>query len=259
MPGAQRFGKLTVFSGARSNRRRTQVAHLIAVYEVPLADRLHSGDESALSHRRVNILREFHLVSRRDLLGHSFYQRWVAAELSIGELRDYTCQYAHVVAALPKWLRRAAAATPEHAVQLERHAVEEEGHVALWHKFAKALGITMGELAIIAPNPATAELLRRGDELSGQEVGVAVVWALEAQTPGVSAEKLCGLQAHYGIERGSGGEYFDVHSSRDLVHRAELDAVIVGLGKDHFLAARRAVDAILDGLWDLLTSVERAA
>ena len=224
-----------------------------------MTDRLHSADESAFSHRRVNMLREFHLVSRRDLLDHSFYQRWVAGELSIGELRDYTCQYAHVVAALPKWLRRAAASTPEHAVQLERHAVEEEGHLALWHKFAKALAISKGELAIIAPNPATAELLRRGDELSGQEVGVAVAWALEAQTPGVSAEKLCGLQAHYGIESHSGGEYFDVHSSRDLVHTAELDAVIAGLGKGQFLEAQRITDAVLDGLWDLLTSVERAA
>jgi pyrroloquinoline quinone (PQQ) biosynthesis protein C len=175
--------------------------------------------------------------------------------LSTEELRYYTCQYAHVVSALPGWLRRAAAVTPAHAAELNRHAADEDNHVALWHGFANALGITGSELTSTAPNASTAELLRRGDELSGLPAGVAVAWALEVQTPAVSAEKLTGLSTHYGIER----EYFDLHSSLDRVHAAELDEVIAGLDEDQASAAQRTADAVLDGLWDLLTSAERAA
>jgi pyrroloquinoline quinone (PQQ) biosynthesis protein C len=196
---------------------------------------------------------------RRNLLDHSFYRKWVAGELSVDELRYYTCQYALVVAALPQWLRQAASGLQAQAVQLERHAVEEDRHVALWHTFAKALGITASVLATTVPNPATVELLRRADELSRQPAGVAVAWAIEAQTPAVSAEKLRGLKAHYDIDSQTGGEYFDVHSSRDVVHKAELDTVIAGLSNDDFSTAQRNADVILDGLWDLLTSVERAA
>lgn len=202
---------------------------------------------------------EAHLTTRRNLLDHTFYRRWVAGDLSTDELRYYACQYAHVVSALPEWLRRAAAATPAHAAELNRHAAEEDSHVALWHRFSYALGITGSELAATAPNAATAALLERGEELSGQPAGVAVAWALEVQTPAVSAEKLAGLRAHYGIQRESGGEYFDLHGSLDLVHAAALDEVIAGLDEDQFSVAQQTADTILDGLWDLLTSAERAA
>jgi pyrroloquinoline-quinone synthase len=198
-------------------------------------------------------------MSRRDLLDHSFYRRWVEGELSLDELRDYACQYVQVVAVLPKWLRQAARGTPAHAAELERHAVEEDGHLALWLKFAVALGVTEHELATVSPNSATAELLRLGDELSGQPAGAAVAWALEAQTPAVSVEKLRGLKAHYGIDGQSGGEYFEVHSSLDLVHAAQLETVIVRLGPNLQSAAQRTADAMIEGLWNLLSTVERAA
>jgi pyrroloquinoline-quinone synthase len=199
------------------------------------------------------------LVSRRNLLQHSFYQRWIKGDLSTDELRDYACQYAHVVAGLPNWLRQSAVSTPGHAFQLERHAREEEAHVQLWHKFAKALGVTAREVATTTPNSATSELLGLGDELSRQASGVAVSWALEAQTPAVSVEKLRGLEAHYGITAHNGGEYFDIHISRDLVHAAELEALITDLGPDDRTAAQLTADAMIEKLWDLLTSVERAA
>src|SRR5579864_7185573 len=122
---------------------------------------------------RVRVLSELHLMCRRDLLQHSFYQRWVKGELSLDELRYYAGQYAYVVAALPLWLRRIAAGTPTEAARLEQHAAEEDGHVALWDKFAKALGVTTEDLATTQPNGATAELLRRGDELSARSTGAA--------------------------------------------------------------------------------------
>jgi pyrroloquinoline-quinone synthase len=204
-------------------------------------------------------LRAMTLVSRRDLLEHSFYRRWIAGDLTLDELRDYACQYAHVVAALPKWLRQAAEVTPAFAERLGQHASEEDSHMALWRKFAKAVGVEAAELADADPNPATVELLRRGDALSALPTGAAVAWALEAQTPAVSAEKLRGLKAHYRIDSRSGGQYFELHFTRDIVHTAELEEVIDSLGSEQHPAAQHAADEITDGLWDLLTSVERAA
>lgn len=197
------------------------------------------------------------LVFRRNLLEHSFYRRWVTGDLSLDELRDYSCEYAHIVQALPRWLRQAAQATPGSAVELDRHAGEEDGHIGLWGNFAEALGVDTTVLAGSKPNPATAELLRRGDELSTQSCGAAVAWALEVQTPAVSVEKLRGLEAHYGITSDGGGEYFEVHSSLDLVHSAELDDVIASLGIEQHSRAQRTADEITDRLWDLLTSVEK--
>jgi len=199
------------------------------------------------------------LTYQRDLLDHSFYRRWVGGDLSIEELRDYACQYAYVVRALPRWLRNAATRNPDALAMLERHAVEEEGHIALWCIFGEALGLTEPGLTATVPNTATAELLRLGDELSRQPSGAGVAWALEAQTPAVSIEKPRGLKTHYGIDGQSGGEYFELHGSLDLVHSAELDGVIATLGADDRLEAQRTADEITNKLWDLLTSVERAA
>jgi pyrroloquinoline-quinone synthase len=202
---------------------------------------------------------ELHLTNRRDLLDHSFYRRWVVGELSPDELRYYARQYAFVVEALPRWLRGAAASTPLHAQQLEQHAAEEDGHVALWHKFANALGVTEAELATTSPNAATAELLRRGDELCAQTTGAAVAWALEVQAPAVSAEKLRGLKAYYQIDANSGGDYFELHRTLDVEHANELDKVLAALDPDQQIEAQRTADAMIDGMWDLLTSAERAA
>jgi pyrroloquinoline-quinone synthase len=202
---------------------------------------------------------ELHLMSRRDLLDHSFYRRWVVGELSLEELRYYARQYALVVAALPRWLRAAATSTPAYAATLEQHAADEDGHVALWHKFAHALGVTEAQLTATNPNPATAELLRLGDELSTQTAGAAVAWALEAQAPAVSTEKLRGLEAYYQIGAHTGGDYFELHRTLDLVHADELDKVVAALDPDQQPKAQRTADAMIDGIWDLLTSAERAA
>lgn len=43
-----------------------------------------------MSEQRLNVV--------RDLLDHRFYRPWVEGGLSIHELQDYACQYAHVVA-----------------------------------------------------------------------------------------------------------------------------------------------------------------
>lgn len=200
-----------------------------------------------------------HIEYRRDLLTHPFYRRWVAGALSTEELRDYACQYAHVVTALPRWLRSAAAHVPASRARLERHARDEDGHVQLWHGFAEALGLSHTEVTATTPNSATGTLLKRGTQLSDQPAGVGVAWAVEVQTPAVSSQKLAALRTHYGIEPSTGGAYFRLHSTRDLVHTAELDRVIARFDPVTLYAAQRTADTITDGLWDLLSSVNRAA
>jgi len=199
------------------------------------------------------------LIPRPSLLDHSFYRRWVVGELTLDELRDYAGQYAHVVAGLPRWLRQATAGAPAQAEALERHAAEEDRHLELWTRFATAVGMTREELAATPANTATTELIEAGDRLSANGTGAAVAWAIEVQTPEVSVEKLRGLKAYYRIERRNGHAYFELHSTRDLTHTAELDAVIEGYGDAARAAAQRTADTVTGGLWNLLTSVEHAA
>ncbi|HEV3232932.1 MAG TPA: iron-containing redox enzyme family protein [Candidatus Dormibacteraeota bacterium] len=189
------------------------------------------------------------LGHRYDLLQHTFYQRWVAGELTHEELDDYAGQYAHVVAGLPRWLEAAADVDPDHAAALRAHAREEAGHVAIWDEFARALG---PDREVDAPHRATAELLARCDRLAAEGHGAAVSWALEAQSPEVSATKLSGLAEHYAIDAANGGRYFALHAERDIEHREELAGVI-----DRDAGASEAAEQVLAGLWDLLTSVDR--
>lgn len=195
-------------------------------------------------------------ATRWDLLKHSFYTRWVAGDVTLDELRDYACQYHHVVKAIPGWLRQAVSEDNAEAIALEAHAVEEATHVPMWADFAAALGVSDAELNSARPNPATAALLDSGDLLAGQGLGAAVVWALEAQTPAVSAEKLEGLRKHYGIDAGNGGRYFELHQTMDIDHAAELEHIIASeptLSE----AAPAAAETMLEGLWGLLSKVER--
>ena len=196
------------------------------------------------------------VVSSHDLLTHSFYQRWVAGDLSLGELREYACQYAFAARALPRWLRAAAAADAGNSATLSAHAAEEEAHVGLWEDFARALGVTDADLVASTPNPATASLLAAGERACDEGSALAAAWALEVQTPRVSESKLQGLRDFYDIGPGNGGRYFELHATRDLEHAAELEALIEA--SPARAAAPVAADAVLTGLWDLLSSVERA-
>ena len=190
------------------------------------------------------------LGRRYDLLQHSFYRRWVAGKLSRQELDDYAGQYAHVVAGLPRWLDAAADARPGHATELGVHAREEATHVAMWGDFGRA--VRPDRASVDEPNAATTELLRRCDALAAAGQGVAVSWALESQSPEVSATKLAGLVDHYGIDASNGGRYFALHAERDIDHRDQLSGLI-GSEAEGVAAA----EAVLAGLWDLLTSVDR--
>ena len=204
-----------------------------------------------------SIDRALHEVSERfDLLKHPFYQRWVAGELTHKELAYYAGQYAHVVRAIPRWLEGAADCDQAHRDLLRSHAAEESDHITLWDRFAEAIGIDAPTLRATPANAATATLIARGDELVAQGHGAAVVWSIEAQSPAVSAEKLRGLRAHYGIDETNGGQYFSVHQELDRDHEAQLRNLIYSRDATTQKAAPPAAEAMLGAMWKLLTSAQ---
>jgi pyrroloquinoline-quinone synthase len=188
------------------------------------------------------------VTARWNLLQHSFYQRWTQGTLTRDELCDYVTQYAHVVRAVPGWLEQVRGAD---TVELARHVAEERSHIALWNKFGEALGVSAAEIRFAPANAATAELIRRGDELVAKGEAAPVVWALETQTPAVAGAKLAGLSRFYGIGPDSGGDYFAVHRHLDVEHSAELRALCSD-------GSENAAAVMSEALWGLLTSVEAA-
>ncbi len=196
------------------------------------------------------------VIERWNLLRHPFYQAWLAGTLTRDELRDYAAQYAHVVAAIPAWLKSTASQNPGHEENLSAHVREESEHVELWGTFSDALGLSRSELAQTPPNAATAELLRYCTSAVESGNGAAVVWALEAQSPAVSAEKLSGLAAHYDMDAQSGAQYFALHAELDKDHESQLRSFIVAQGSAKTSGAVTAAEATSSKLWDLLTSVQ---
>lgn len=197
--------------------------------------------------------------SSRNLLEHSFYKRWLAGELTAGELADYAAQYYHVVKMIPALLETAARQHPAHRRALLAHAAEESTHVALWERFAEACGVPAESLQSIEPNGAARAMLDACEKLAQAGNAAAVAWALEVQTPAVSKEKIRGLEHYYGIDSRSGGEYFALHEHLDIEHAAELEQLMAERCSSTADDARAAVFAASDGMWNLLTSVERAA
>ena len=156
--------------------------------------------------------------ARNNVLEHPFYVRWSEGELTAEELARYSGQYRHATEALAKLCADTAELAPdERREEIERHAAEEQEHIGMWDDFVEAAG---GEIGA-EPTPETAECVREWTARRGYLPALARLYAIESGQPEISRIKREGLAEFYGIEGGSGSEYFRVHETMDEAHAAE--------------------------------------
>jgi pyrroloquinoline-quinone synthase len=194
---------------------------------------------------------------RWNVLEHPFYRRWSAGELSRAELATYAGEYRHAVVALADGLELAAAdADPAARGEIEAHAAEERGHVALWDAFADELGADLDR----PPRPETRVCVESWKGGRDTLEALAKSYAVESGQPAISQTKLDGLVRHYGFAEGPTTEYFSLHAERDHEHaeqtRLLIEERIADADLDRLLAA---AERALRGNWALLDGVGLAS
>ena len=192
---------------------------------------------------------------RCNVLEHPFYVRWSNGDLSREELAWYAGEYRHAVVALADATAATArAAEPAVRAQIQEHAAEEAGHIALWDAFARAVDADLDQ----EPAAETAECAQAWTAAGDALEGLVVLYAIESAQPAISRTKLEGLVGHYGLDEGPATEYFSLHAERDHDHAAQSRALIeerVSEADEDRLVA--VAEAALRGNWALLDGVER--
>ncbi len=191
--------------------------------------------------------------AQHNVLGHPFYVRWSAGELSPQELARYAGQYRHATQALAKLCADAAELAPEERrAELERHAQEEQHHIALWDAFVEQAG---GEIGA-EPTAETAECVHSWTAPSGYLSALARLYAIESGQPEISRIKREGLARFYGIDGGSGSEYFRVHERSDEAHAEQSRRLIAeALSRGEEDAVVEAAESAFRANWRLLDGV----
>ena len=137
-------------------------------------------------------------LADRQLLGHPFYRRWVAGELTLADVGAYAGQYRHFETALPGMLRRLGDGLPAGpaADLVGQNLADEESnpapHAMLFEGFASAVGAP----ASVPASPATAQLIATYEELidAGSPGGLSAFVAYEMQAASIAASKADGLR-----------------------------------------------------------------
>ena len=191
--------------------------------------------------------------ARHNVLEHPFYVRWSKGELTREELAAYSGQYRHATEALARLCRQASDAAPEsHRDEISLHADEEEAHIGLWDGFVEAAG---GEIGA-EPTAETAECVTAWTATDGYLAQLARMYAIESGQPEISRIKREGLAAFYGIDGGSGSEYFRVHEQSDHAHAEESRRLIEeAMTPDDADAVVAAAESAFRANWRLLDGV----
>jgi pyrroloquinoline-quinone synthase len=206
------------------------------------------------------------LIEDHHVLKHPFYVAWREGTLPVEALRTYAAQYYQHIRAFPTYISALHSRCDDLETRqalLENLRDEEEGeenHLALWIRFADAVGCAEGEVESAQPLPETTAAVyafRAAVREGTVTRGLAALWAYESMVPEVAAEKIRGLAEHYGVVGPAGTEYFEVHRTLDVEHAAVTRELVArrlvepAEESEAEIGAARAVGAIsllLDGV-----------
>jgi pyrroloquinoline-quinone synthase len=207
------------------------------------------------------------VISGRRLLAHPFYQRWLAGDLTLDDLRAYTGQYYKFEAAFPGYLTKVMAKLETAADRkvLLQNLVDEEGgaesHLEMFVRFGRALGLTREQLDSAPVKDSTRILLdtfaiATADGSAAE--GLVTLYAYESQAAEVAASKTESLMSRYGLTPGDGTDFWSVHAQADELHSAWERELLDRLIQDPqpvVAAAERASNA----LWGFLDGCSKVA
>jgi pyrroloquinoline-quinone synthase len=212
-------------------------------------------------------------ISKYDLLCHPFYHAWSEGTLTRDDLRTYSADYYHHVAAFPTYLASFYSRLPEGELRrsVVQNLADEEGldgnpsscpHSELWLDFAEGMGADRADVRNSQPVGEITGLMNHfrnvAKEGPAAEV-LATFYAYESQVPRVAKEKARGLRDMYGADAKTCG-YFTLHTTADVYHsnvwRDQLNQVVA----DDAEAQERALVAAENAarsLWRALDGIER--
>ena len=206
-------------------------------------------------------------IAQHDLLCHPFYRAWSAGELTSEDLRSYSADYYHHVAAFPTYLSalhsRLSDGHLRRTVLANLAAEEIEGvpHSELWLDFAEAMGNDRDAVRTQTPSPETAALIESFRQIAREgsvASTLAAFYAYESQVPRVAEFKEHGLRDLYGASE-KACRYFNLHKTADLHHsriwRDLLQQEVVSDSENAGAALYSAEKTAL-ALWKVLDGME---
>jgi pyrroloquinoline-quinone synthase len=205
------------------------------------------------------------LIDERHLLTHPFYAKWTAGTLPKENLQEYARQYFAFESNFPRFISAIHARTAQPDVRqalLDNLWDEEHGdanHAELWLRFAEAVGVPRTDVVDATPTASTSELVETYRRVAAEApvgAAVAALFAYERQVPAVSAAKIDGLRAHYGITSGPGLQFFETHSALDVEHAAAERRIVEEMGEEDEDAVVASSIEVLDAWWRFLDGVD---
>jgi len=205
------------------------------------------------------------LIQQRSILQHPFYRAWQGGELTRDQLATYARVYYPHVAAFASYLKNAINCAGDAVTKfaLEQNLNDEltkpAPHPELWLNFATATGQDREAVASAKPVRKTSDTIATFARLTSRNIasGLAALYAYESQQPEVALEKLRGLTGFYQIQSSEGLNYFTVHATADVEHRAAERCAIgrcLDCGASSSTTMNAAEEA-LNAYWNLLDGV----
>lgn len=207
-------------------------------------------------------------IAKYDLLCHPFYKAWSAGELTREDLREYSADYYHHVAAFPTYLSALHSRLEDGELRREvlRNLCDEEiegtSHADLWLNFSEGFDAARDDVRTSEPVAEVKSLIAKFREIAREGTtaeALAAFYAYESQVPRVAKEKANGLKNMYGADAKTCG-YFTLHQIADVHHsnvwREQIDTLIVA---DPAEAEKALASAELaaQSLWQALDGIER--